>query len=500
MQALAPTTENWLVRELHFYESGTLKSGQPKEVQWKGIVQLWDNDLNEGYTINNLNQAYLAEKTSLKKTDKNTWRGTWDSADGQYDHQYLWAEVHGSAQKPLQLKYWIGKQHASMINFGPTKYSGTVTYNPNGGQGKEFKQIIQLGYDQTIASNQFTRADYVFTGWNTKADGTGTKYKENTVCSFSSSITLYAQWKKLTYKVKFNGNGSTSGSMGEQTIERGTATALNANSYKREFKVTYNANGGVQDVNSENVAQQFSGWAKQASGNVEYADKKKVTNIAEANTTIHLYAKWTDNKVTLPNCNKDKYQFKGWTTDSGTYVGSAGKEYTVQKNTTLYAKYAQMVVYDKNESKVAQSSVTGTLPSQYELQQNQITLEEKGDLQAKGYRFIGWSLYATPSEAQILEPGQTVSNLQQYISSNGVLTIYAIWEKLNSLTIDPNGGTWVDSSGVVVQSKLDDSGVDKNPTGETYNSKKSFTMGKGDTKVIQDPVRTGYSFFGWMIR
>ena len=386
-----------------------------------------------------------------------------------------------------------------MINFGPTNYSGTVTYKPNGGQGSEFKQIIQLGYNQTTANNQFTRADYVFTGWNTKADGTGTKYKENTVYSFNSSITLYAQWKKLTYTVKFNGNGSTSGQMQNQIINRIDRTPLSKNQYQRKFKVTYNANGGTQSKEQDTTNQKFNGWAEAQTGQVAYTDQQAVTNIAPANGSITLYAKWTDNKVALPNCNKDKYQFKGWTTDSGAYVGSAGKEYTVQKNTTLYAKYAQIIVYDKNESKVAQSSVTGTLPSQYELQQTQITLAQKGDLQAKGYRFIGWSLYATPSEAQILEPGQTVSNLQQYISSNGVLTIYAIWEKLNSLTIDPNGGTWVDSSGVVVQSKLDGSGVDKNPTGQTYNSKKSFTMGKGDTKVIQDAVREGYNFFGWVI-
>ena len=36
----------------------------------------------------------------------------------------------------------IAAEILGWINFGPTKYSGTVTYKPNGGHGKDFEQII----------------------------------------------------------------------------------------------------------------------------------------------------------------------------------------------------------------------------------------------------------------------------------------------------------------------------------------------------------------------
>lgn len=57
---------NRCMREFHFYESGTLNSSNPIEVSFKGIVQLSDFDNNEGYTINNVNRAYLTNPTNVK--------------------------------------------------------------------------------------------------------------------------------------------------------------------------------------------------------------------------------------------------------------------------------------------------------------------------------------------------------------------------------------------------------------------------------------------------
>ena len=42
-------------------------------------------------------------------------------------------------------------------------------------------------------------------------------------------------------------------------------------------------------------------------------------------------------------------------------------------------------------------------------------------------------------------------------------------------------------------------GIDKNPTGNTYKNSVSFKMGNGDKKSIQDEVREGYNFFGWIL-
>lgn len=60
----------------------------------------------------------------------------------------------------------------------------------------------------TVMQNSFVRSGYEFTGWNTKADGTGTSYAagetvDSSALSFNESInlvTLYAQWKSTGLK------------------------------------------------------------------------------------------------------------------------------------------------------------------------------------------------------------------------------------------------------------------------------------------------------------
>ena len=62
--------------------------------------------------------------------------------------------------------------------------------------------------------NTFTKTGYTFTGWNTKADGTGTHYDEgqtvsNLLSEQGAQVTLYAQWKINNYEVIFTNNNTT---------------------------------------------------------------------------------------------------------------------------------------------------------------------------------------------------------------------------------------------------------------------------------------------------
>ena len=62
----------------------------------------------------------------------------------------------------------------------------------------------------TLTSNAFSLPGYTFTGWNTKANGTGTAFSngENVARKISgtpgSTITLYAQWRANTYTITFD--------------------------------------------------------------------------------------------------------------------------------------------------------------------------------------------------------------------------------------------------------------------------------------------------------
>lgn len=75
----------------------------------------------------------------------------------------------------------------------------TVTYNANTGTGAPSSQTKSVWNSTTSASFTLsstipTKSNYKFVKWNTKADGSGTDYKPGTSYTFSSSVTLYAQW------------------------------------------------------------------------------------------------------------------------------------------------------------------------------------------------------------------------------------------------------------------------------------------------------------------
>ena len=71
----------------------------------------------------------------------------------------------------------------------------TVTYNANAGKNAPSAQTKYYKADLTLSTSKPTRTYYVFTGWNTKADGTGTSYASGAVYKADANITLYAQWK-----------------------------------------------------------------------------------------------------------------------------------------------------------------------------------------------------------------------------------------------------------------------------------------------------------------
>lgn len=86
-----------------------------------------------------------------------------------------------------------------------------VNYNANGGSETMTTQTFDYGESQKLTKNSFMLDGCVFTGWNTKADGTGESYTDEQSVVFSpqndgDSITLYAQWKLITpensYKIE----------------------------------------------------------------------------------------------------------------------------------------------------------------------------------------------------------------------------------------------------------------------------------------------------------
>ena len=94
----------------------------------------------------------------------------------------------------------------------PTGY--TVTFNGNGGSGTMANQSFDYDEEKALTANSFTWTGHDFTGWNTKADGSGTPYTDklkvkNLTDTDGGTVILYAQWKLADYSVTLEANGGT---------------------------------------------------------------------------------------------------------------------------------------------------------------------------------------------------------------------------------------------------------------------------------------------------
>ena len=97
-----------------------------------------------------------------------------------------------------------------------------IEYVGNGAtDGKYLYGTAKPGVKSTTATdNQFTRTGYTFTGWNTKADGTGTAYQAGATIAYpaeGTTLILYAQWKVSSHTVTFDANGGST--VASQTVD-----------------------------------------------------------------------------------------------------------------------------------------------------------------------------------------------------------------------------------------------------------------------------------------
>jgi uncharacterized repeat protein (TIGR02543 family) len=155
-----------------------------------------------------------------------------------------------------------------------------------------------------------TRTGYDFAGWYTEPVG-GTDFSSslNGTVDIVSDTTLYAHWVPHTYKVHFNGNGSTGGSMGDQTLTYDVSANLNANAFTRSRHT-------------------WKGWSTNSDGTgAQYSDRQSVRNLTATNgAVINLYAKWERDYGYLDL--KKSSGIAGITSGNGSY-SLAGATFTV---------------------------------------------------------------------------------------------------------------------------------------------------------------------------
>ena len=172
------------------------------------------------------------------------------------DGPFMIAKFTHTASWQLYIEWTVATRTVTWEN-----YDGTVLETDTG---------VPVGTTPTYNGATPTRKGYTFSGWNPAVGAItwDTRYR--------------AQFTENKYKIAFNGNGNTGGSMSPMTnIGYDDVATLTANAFTK-------------------TGHTFAGWATSANGSVTYQDQHDVVMLTPTNgATVTLYAVWEVNNYTI---------------------------------------------------------------------------------------------------------------------------------------------------------------------------------------------------------
>ena len=218
------------------------------------------------------------------------------------------------------------KEYGQNINL----ISSTPTHNPENRQWLLRYNVNGGKFDGPAETNLTVPGTFTFTGWNTKADGTGDTYNRGAVYSENENAYLYAQWQMDTNGIDvqldshtptrtgytFAGwytetsGGIKAGMPGDTIHQSESDKVLYAHWTPNTYTIQFNANGGTGSMTSQKMTYDstetltpvsltkkgysFAGWNTSQNGSgTSYSDQQQIQNLTPVNNgNIMLYAQW----------------------------------------------------------------------------------------------------------------------------------------------------------------------------------------------------------------
>jgi len=339
----------------------------------------------------------------------------------------------------------------------------TVTFWPYDGTVSPATSTVTYGSTYGEGTGGFPtpeKTGFTFGGWYANPDEESTRVLSTTIVTLSCNQYLYAKWIENTYTVVYDGNGSTGGSTATSTHTCDTPKTLTANGFTKEGFA-------------------FAGWATSPDGDIVYSDRQSVINLAESNTSITLYAKWTDvnivtitfdanggtggtittliigSALTAPTVTRTGYTFASWAPAVPSTVPAENTTYLAQWTAKTFT-----VTFNPQSGTVTPTSSTVTYGSTYGAGTGGFPTPVRS-----GYTFGGWFTSTNGAGTQVLSTTIAARTSSQ--------TLYAFWivsPDSVTITFDANGGT-----------------------GGTIT-----LMTIGATLTAPTVTKTGYTFAGWL--
>ena len=363
------------------------------------------------------------------------------------------------------------------------KFDADITVTFNAGEGNVETASKTVAYNNIYGALPTpTREGYLFKGWYTGENGTGTNVTTSTIVTQTEAHTLYAKWVESIFTVTINANGATLPEGENWIVASGNETA--------EKTVRYGEVYGTLLIPTK-IGYTFDGWYTEENGGTKI--EEITTVVLEGNHT--LYAHWTARQYTvefepnggtvnttskevafnsvynaLPIPMRTGYRFDGWYTEE--VAGIQVEETTTVTSTEDHTLYAHWTV---EEYTVTTNANGGTIPttenwinaSGDETATKTVTYDSTyGNLPTPtriGYTFDGWYTEETS--------GTEVNSDTTVVITNNC-TLYAHWTaETYTVTFNPTGGT-------------------------AFITRKDVTYDR-EYDTLPSPTREGYIFDGW---
>ena len=311
----------------------------------------------------------------------------------------------------------------------------TVTFyeNANSGDTVSTFQVSATSNSLTLLDQlptKFSKNGYTFVGWNTNAAGSDISYSDGATYSFSTDVSLYAQWSELpnVHTVTFYENDSSNDAVSAFQAEDQVSNLVQITSLIPKFVNTgysfasWNtaADGSgitIADGASYNFSTDvslYAQWVPQIAIEIQF-DLNGGVGVVAASTTI---VGATINVPLGGGLTRTGFVLTGWNTESNgagtTYA--LGSSFGVTQAETFYAQWSAVatdtVSLDANGASGSQAALSGD-------QGTKVTLPGQGDFIRPGFHLASWNT---------LRNGKGLSySIGETLTLSSSLTLYAQW-------------------------------------------------------------------------
>ena len=438
-----------------------------------------DDDIaNKRYfTVSEFNSAAGVTISDLYNKLYSFRTGTSDAS--AYSHIYPTTETIYIVERELADENAITVTYNGNKPAASTSNPADVPGNGSGSKGTDF----------TVSATEPTLAGYKFNGWNTQANGGGTKYVAGATipgATITGDFTLYAQWiQQLSITFNANGTGVT-GLPSTITVDYNAATAIPSSAPTRANFT-------------------FKGWNTAANGSgTAYTAGQ---SIAHLTTNLPLYAQWEAYPVVTYNANsgtgapsadtvapgvyniktgtptRTGYVFGGWTptqnsTANGLYsynatISGSQRSMNVTSNVTLYALWNPVVTYSAGTKPSGAKDEIANMPSTttYTVAYNGThTVLTTPTPTLTGYTFGGWA-----------KSTAATTKVTSLTNVTAPVTLVPIWTEKSIYAVQ-----FFDQATATTD-------------GTAYNTQNNLKW-TGAVTVPTAPTKVGYTFGGWYLQ